>query len=631
MAVRLVCRACGKRLKLPAMPSGRSAAKCPKCGARVELDAALEASAYLPALPPGAGQSAPPHPRPTPPPRAGTHPGPRPGPVAAKSARPGAPLPLPPEEPLSLDEDDRGPDADPEPPPFRVPVVVLADSARQIGGPCSAVLVPHGVFLEREPMKPFLYAPLGCRAESPAAGDLLVTLPDGRAVTFRFRGRAGSRLARDTRSFLAGQRPVPAAADYRRKWWLLWAALVLALGLVGGPLALARGAGLGLEVGLEVGAGFALVGFLLNATIALVSRRSVPGQLVLMAGACALVTGLFLFGAAAFLAGRNRATAEAAHAPPAPPTAADAQLQPDRADPPPRPADALTVVDRAYAAGMTALEDGPSEVTALTTAPDGNTLGVGYADGTTRLCLFDQPAFDALQPGPTADGPVARVRFDAASRFVFALTPAAAVATTRSGPFATLAKVPGAPAAVAPDLAGDRVRFAAVRGNAIQHRSIAAAFIQRPPAKAKDAGVAYALPGKGDEVVPPGSAPEVPKPAGPTFLAWTPGGRLLAGQPDGGVAVWSSALKAEAVNRDHKAAVRAWADCPQTGDFATGDDKGVVAVWPYRGGKPAVAPVTKGPVVALAFSPSGAWLAAADGTGWVVVWDVSGGVVRHRV
>jgi hypothetical protein len=667
MAVRLVCRACGKRLKLPDEFDGKRAAKCPKCGERIELGAALEASAYLPTLvvpniptvpapagntsgapsggaaatqkpPPLLGENDPlPYPTPKPKPAPPSRPVPPPLPPSAtsstiKSAHPPA------EEPLSLDDDDDQTGSQPEP-PFRVPVWVLADSARQIVGPCFAVLVGHGLFLEHEPMKPFLYAPLGCRAESPSAGELLVTLPDRRAVTFRFRGRAQRSLARDTRAFLAGQRPVPLAVDYRRKWWMLWAALIFALGLAGGPLVLAQTANLGWEFGLQVGVAFALVGLLVNGLIALFSRWSAPGQLALMAAACVLVTGVFLFGAVAFLAGRQKGIEEARSDQQPPPSSfgpTNPNPNPKPPEPPsPAPGSAPTHLDRAYTRGVSALEDGPADVTALTIAPDGNTLGIGHADGTTRLCLFDQPTFDAIQAGPKADGPVVRVLFDSTSRFVFAITPTGAIGTSRNGPFVTLAKIPGSPVAIAPALTGDRVHFAAVRGNTIQHRSLATAFIQRPPVKAKDdMKVTYALPGKGDEVVPPGSGPDPPKPGGgpgPTFLAWVPNGRLFAGQQDGTVSIWSSALRAEAPNRDHKAAVKAWADCPGTGDFVTGDDQGHILWWPYKGGKPTAWSVLATPITALSFAPSGAWIAVADTTGWLVIWDVAAGKALHRI
>ncbi len=172
-----------------------------------------------------------------------------------------------------------------------------------------------------------------------------------------------------------------------------------------------------------------------------------------------------------------------------------------------------------------------------------------------------------------------------------------------------------------------------MRGATIQNRSLATKYIQWPPVKAKENGIVYALPGKADETVPAGSGPDPATPggkAGPTFLAWTPGGKLLAGQSDGAIAIWSSAMRPEPASRDHKAAVRAWADCPVTGAFATGDDHGVVAWWPYKGGKPTMAPVLTTPIAALAFAPSGAWLAVSDNTGWLVIWDVAAGKASQR-
>jgi hypothetical protein len=628
MAVRLVCRGCGKRLKFPAGADPSGAAKCPKCGARIDPSAALEASAYLPAVAAPDGSAAPGFrsgpPQPTVVPKPGTGTAPRPA--------------APPAAPLSLDDDDEpgGPAADP---PFRVPGRVLADSLQQIVGPCSAVFVAHGLFLEREPMKPFLYVPVGGRADALGAGELLVTSPDGRAVAVRFHGPAPLALARDARAFLRAERPAPLAADYRRKWWVLGAAAVFALGLAGGPLMLSRTASLSSEFGLRVAAGFALAGFVGNAAVALVSRRSVPGQLATMAGICAVLTAVFLFGEAAYLTGQQRGMAEAqADAQPPPPepaspdrgTPAPNPPEPKSAEPPAAARTPPTHIGRASANGVSALDDGPADVTALALAPDGTTLGIGYADGSTRLCLLDQPTFEPILPGPKADGPVSRVRFDGTGRFVFVVSPTGAVAAPRAGPFKTLAKIPGGPIAIAPDLAADRVRFAAVRGNTIQPRSLAIAFVQRPPpVKPKDTGVAYAFPGKGDEVVPPNSGPDPTKPggpAGPTFLAWGPGGRLFAGQTDGAIAIWSNSVRPEAANRDHKAAVRAWADCA-AGDFATGDDQGVVAWWPSKGGKPTVAPVLTPPgaIAALALAPSGTRLAAADATGRLVIWDVAAG------
>ena len=257
------------------------------------------------------------------------------------------------EEPLSLDDDESGAPA--EAAPFRVPVRVLADSLRTIAGPCFAVLVPHGLFLEHEPMKPFLYVPVGSAVESLATGELTITLPDRRAITFRFAARSARPLARDTRAFLTGTRPVPLVADYRRKWWMLWAALIFALGLSAGPLVLSQTANLGLEFGLQVGAGFALVGLFANVLIVLFSRRSVPVQMLMMAGMCVLVTGIFFFGATAYLAGRQKAVEEGNGEPPTPPPQPPPKTPPTEPKPPePPPLRAPSHLDRAKKNGSSA-------------------------------------------------------------------------------------------------------------------------------------------------------------------------------------------------------------------------------------------------------------------------------------
>lgn len=671
MAVRLVCRVCGKRLKLPDGLTAKRAAKCPKCLAPVDLTPALEASTYRPtaaipgmttvppkpvpllghddplpipsapkgpltvtkvAPPPPARppqpQSAPPKPPPLlgaddPLPRAPAKPpasAPPPKSAATTVVRPPPPNPDP-HEVLSLDEEaDAPPDAPAEPAPFRVPVRVLANSVAAVVGRCDAVLLPHGLYLEHEPMKPFLYVPPGVVAESPGPGEVTVALPDGRSVTFRFQGRSGRALARDTRRFLAGERPVPAAADYRRKWWMLWAALVFALG----PLVLSQTVNLNLKFGLQVGAGLAAAGFLANALVVLFSRRGLVVQTLVMAAGGALVTGAFLFVATAYMAGRQEGAEQAKPEPPAP--------QPPPA-PDPKPPEAVpdrppSHVDRAKKNGSSALEDGPAEVTALALAPDGKTLGIGYADGTTQLWPFDQPTFDAMLPGPKADGPVSRVQFDAKGLFVFAHAATGAIAAPRGAAALAPAKLPGSPVAVAPELDGERVRFAAVRGNTIQHRTIASAFVQTPKATK-----GYALPGKGDEVSPlTGKDRDPNRPNNLTFLAWGPGNRLFAGQPDGTISIWSLPMRAEPPSRDHKAAVRAWAECAATGAFATGDDAGTVGVWSAKGGKPAMAEkVLATGVTGLAFSASGSRLAVTDATGWLVILDPAANRAVHRI
>jgi hypothetical protein len=331
---------------------------------------------------------------------------------------------------LSLDEDE--PHA---PPPevmrFRVPARVLAGSAQQRTPRCFAVFVPHGMFLEHEPMKPFAYFPVGAAVESHAGGELTITLSDRRTVTLRFAGRSARALARDARAFLAGHRPAPAAAEYRRKWWVLWPALVFALGLASGPLVLSQTAELGLEFGLQVGAGFALAGLLVNLGVVLLSRRPVFVQMLAMAAMCLVVTGVFFFGATAYLAGRQRAAEEVKVEPPPTPPPQPAPKPPPPEPPPPR---APSHIDRAKKNGSSALEDGPADVTALSLAADGNLLGIGYGDGTVRLWPLDQPTIDPMQPGPKADGAVHRIQFDRRTLYVFAHTATGAFAAPRGGP-----------------------------------------------------------------------------------------------------------------------------------------------------------------------------------------------------
>jgi hypothetical protein len=679
MAIRLHCRACGKRLKLPdGVPPGRSA-RCPRCLAPVDLTPALEAAAYtstlalpLPAVtkpptttseparaaePPAlVGEDDPlPYPIETgapartgptvrpPTPRAGKSifdeeddPLPYPATPAAAAPAPAPPRPKTPPpaarpEPLSLDDGPEPAELPPELAPFRVPVRVLADSLRQLSGPCFAVIVPHGVFLEHEPMRPFLYLPIGCAAESPASGDLRIVLPDRRAVALRFAGRSGRGLARDVRDFLAGTRTAPAEADYRRQWWMLAPALVFALGLASGPLVLSQTAQLGLAFGLQAGAGFALAGLLANAAVVLFSRRSALVQVLTMAGVCLLVTAVFIFGATAYLAGRQRAAEEKKEQQEAPGAQAPGSPAPSPGpQPPPGPERPPSHLDRAKKDGSSALPDGPAEVTALALAPDGKVLGIGYADGAVRLWPLDQPTFEAMQPGPRADGPVLRVQFDRNGRFIFAHTATGAFTAPRAGPPPVVARSPGAPVAVAPDV-GERVHFAAVRGNVIVTRLLDAEFVRNPPLKGKMPD--YAVPNpKSDEIIPRDHTRDPARPPGPTFLAWGPGDRLFAGQPNGTVSIWGATMRAESPSNDHKAAVRAWARCPATGGFATGDEKGNLALWPVGGGRPVLWPVFDGaPITGLSFNPAGSRLATADDTGRLLIWDAVAGKAVHRV
>jgi hypothetical protein len=514
-------------------------------------------------------------------------------------------------------------------------VRVLADSLRKVGGPCYAVIVPHGIFLEHEPMKPFLYFPVGSPVQSPASGELTILLPDRRAITLRFGGRSGRAIARDTRAFLLRERPAPIAADYRLRWWMLWPALIFAAGLAGGPLVLSQIADLGLEFGLQVGAGFAIIGLAANTAVVLFSRRSVFVQMMMMAGMCLLMTGFFLFVATAYLAGWHRGAEEVrtpVNPPPPTPPATPPKKGPEPKQPgPDDPNLPPSHLDRAKKNGSSALDDGSSDVTALTLAPDHDTLGIGHADGTTQLWKLHQATFEAMEPGPKADGAVLRVQFDQKNTFVFAHTATGVVPAPRAGPPPIPVKIPGTPVAIAPELDDDRVRFAAIRGNTVQHRLITTAFIQNPLVKGK--AFAHVIPNpKTDESVPKDNTRDPNKPATVSFLAWGPNNRLFAGQNSGSISIWDATMRPEAQNSDHKSAVKAWATCSGNGDFATGDEKGHVALWSSKGGKPIMWQVFDGaPVTGLSFNTTGTRLAITDNTGWLVIWDAVVGKAIHRV
>ena len=91
-------------------------------------------------------------------------------------------------------------------------------------------------------------------------------------------------------------------------------------------------------------------------------------------------------------------------------------------------------------------------------------------------------------------------------------------------------------------------------------------------------------------------------------------------------------MRPEAGSTDHKAPVKAWAECFASSDFATGDEKGTVALWPGKGGKPTVWSVFDGaPITGISFNATGSRLAVTDNTGWLVIWDTAAGKALHRV
>src|SRR5262249_35900562 len=192
------------------------------------------------------------------------------------------------------------PPATPQAPPFRAPITVTADSAKLFTGPCEVVMVPHGLFLESVPYRPFLYVPVGSAVEMPGRRSLAVTLADDRPTALDFSGRDASRLAEDTAAFLARERGVPDPRDYRRApRWVWWLALIFAAGLGVAPLAVSWITDIGVETGLRLAAGFAGFGLLANAAVVLFTRSSVFGKGVVVTVVGGLGTGGLLLPASA--------------------------------------------------------------------------------------------------------------------------------------------------------------------------------------------------------------------------------------------------------------------------------------------------------------------------------------------
>jgi hypothetical protein len=614
MSSPVVCPACGARLKLPP-GAAAGKAKCPRCAGRVD-------PAYQPAAfpEPAAEVPAPAVPsRPKPPPLSPSLPDREDDPLPYADLKPVTRQPGDtPSPPLRLGDGPPPPGGDPVPPPaaapFRLPARVTADSAGRFAGPCEAVLLPHGLFLESVPYRPFLYAPVGSAAGTPAPGTVAVTLADGRAVTVELLGWAG-RVAEDAAAFLAGKRGVPDPREYRTPRWLLAAAVVLAAGLAVGPVVLARTADLGVGTGLLLAAGFAAVGLVANAAVVFLTGLSSPAKVGAMAGVGGLVTGAFLLAAAAYLVGRRDGLDQAALQTPDPPAA----VVPPVAPPVPKPPDPVraglpTAVDAAYADGVYrfALPDGADDVTAAGVSPDGAVMVVGHKNGATRVWRFDQLTVDPFAPGPRAEGPVTAVRFDATSALAYLSCTGGTVAAFWNDPPDVPLKVAGEPFAATTTPAGER--FAVPRPGGLSLRALPAAALRNRDPK-----------GKGfTALVPKDEAALAAPPQRPTFLAWHPAGKLLAGQPDGAVLAWAVPGPGYTVlTREHKAAVRAWAACPGTWDFATGDDKGVVGLWANKAAAPKMFVAAGGPVAQLSFSPSGTHLAVLGGAGVVWVWDLT--------
>jgi hypothetical protein len=478
--------------------------------------------------------------------------------TAALALPPVPPTADPPAGPLSLDECEPIPTVGPPtvelPPPFKVPAAVLGK--HPLRGPVTAVLTPFGVFVERKPEQPLAFAPVGTRAT--AAGRVLRLKPPAGPLALEL---PSARLAADAAGFLAGARPVPGPAEYRRPGWLLPAAVLAVF---------------------------------------------------------ALLAVAFAAGAALYMTQRPAGVGEPP--PPAPPgERPPGERPPDEGPSPPlpptEPDHPPTHLDLAARDGMTRLPDGPAAVTALAVTPHGGETVVGYADGSTWAWRLDQPAFDPPRVGPRGVGPVRRIDFGPTAEVAYLTCDTGlAVAGFRTPRPAVL--IPGHPVAAIPE--PGRERFAAVRGDKLIVRNVPMGLVKEPPASRVKGGVVTPTPK--EETQPANSRPELPAP-GTTFLAWQPAGKLVYGSPDGTITAFPTGVKAVPLGRIHKAPVRAWAAGPVWPDFATGDENGVVGVWPDKAA-PYTLRAGAVAVTQLSFSWCGGEVAVADAAGAVSVWNL---------
>lgn len=645
MSTSVVCASCGIRLKLP-REFARKKAKCPRCNARVDVAAALNASAYLPTLTnplhlPGAKPATSPIHLPSereedPLPYQSLNPispPPVPPPPQRITSAASAPLSLSADDaPLSLDDEpalSQSPPAPSGPPPFRVPVRMTADSANLFLGPCEAVFVAHGLFLECIPFRPFLYAPVGTNVDCTTSCRVDVVLADKRHVAWEFSGPSAGQLATDTAAFLAGQRGVPVASEYRsHPRWLIALALVLALAPAVSPIALSRTANLGLATGLKLGLFCALFGLLANGATVLLSRRSIPGKIAVMGLVGLLVSSFFLTGAAGYLAGRRDAVQ--AQEKPAPSPEGATPTEPGPASigaPEQRSLNALEVAERD---GLYRFEDGPDDVMALAVGADSSVLGIGYKNGTSRIWRLERSTVDPtdFDPGPASDGPPSAMHFDRGGKLLYTTCSGGITVAFWNNAPATPIEIPGDMVAVFDDASGDR--FLAARGRMLVVRTLPADLIKNPAMVSRKGTPAA----KGKDFVVTAATDEKPVPEwkGPftlpagrlTFLGWHPAGKLLGGLADGSIVAWGASGTSTVLTREHKGAVRAWAVSPAHTDLATGDDKGMIGLWANK----AIAPKTfiasaTAAITHLSFSPSGSRLMARDAEGTISVWDLS--------
>ncbi len=602
MSVSVVCRGCGRRVRVPDDIDLR-AARCSKCRTKLA-------------------------PSPSPTPR--TRP-------AAKAA----PAPLPSSlsltacEILSLDDQSLPPasgpagrpplvEAEPQawpplPPPFRVEARILADSGKKkLRGAAPAVLTPFGLFLESAPNRPVLFAPIGTEAEADGAV-VILTYPN-RVVKVELSGVPRvDRLAAETAAFLHGEGTLPDPADYHRAWWLVGIGVILGLGLAVAVVALAGAVDLNLVVRVLLGLVFGCGAAAANTALVRFVRFPAGGKVVLMGGLSFVVLIATLFGTVAFrpAGGGSLDPEKPATQPDANPSSgseesdSSADLATLRRGPP-------THLELAYRDGMSRLGDGPAAVTALAMVPGEEAVVVGHADGSTQVWRLDQGWLEPPQLGPWGRGAVRRIAFDSTGAIALLTCDGGLAAAPLNGARVPLL-IPGDVIAVIPE--AKRERFAAFRGGRLVVRSVPMELAKHPPTAA--VGLKFLQSTPKDETIPAGVAANIPTQK-PTFLAWHPAGQLLGGTADGSVVTWPTTnATSKPVTRLHKAAVRTWAIGPVWPDFATGDDKGVVAYWPNKSLAPVSFPTGGGAVTHLAFNACGGELAVTDAAGVLSVWDLT--------
>ncbi|MFO0804527.1 MAG: WD40 repeat domain-containing protein [Gemmataceae bacterium] len=599
MSDSLRCRGCGRKLVLPATVN-RAKARCPKCLTKFEpappaaaeprapdaYDTFLtQSQAILNNQAISLDDALPPDPR-----------------------REPAPPPPPPEP-------------EPAPPPFRFALEVLADSHRQLLGPLQGVLTPHGLFLEAEPDRPRMYFPVGTHVEG-EDGELELAVP-GRRLEVRFRS---SELAADTAAFLLGARPVPLPAEYRPPWWLAGVGAIFALGFASGPILLAAvSERLDLAPSIALAAAFAVLAGIANAGIALYANLPAGVKIGAMTALSAALLGLFLAGAILFLPSENAPPAP----PPGPPPAPPAPPQPPPPEPPPEPPPAVTPADFLIRDGVAKFEDGPANVTAMAPMPGENIL-VCYADGSSRIWDFNQPAFEPSRLGPRTPSAVRRVALDPTGEFLMLTCDTGLAFSPLQPPRRAALFVPG-------EFGGaffekNRDRFAVVRGERVIVRYLPMDMVKNAPEPRARNGYVTTLPT--DETVPLfAPAPGLVPPGGkPTFLAWHPGGRLLAGRPDGTIASLpvGGPTSTPFISAEHRAAVRAW-DLSPNGDFVFGDADGFVGYWPNRTTKITKFRAGGTAIRSVAFNFCGGEVAVLDDSGRVSFWIPETGKKLYEV